>query len=117
MFKKWVLGCALVAVCASVQAEITTRHSYISFETVGAALQGAKADELVRLTGKITSEPTDGFYVLEDQSGSLLVAIPQELRANMTIERDEVYEILGRVSRLPFEGLRVDAETIKEVTK
>ncbi len=35
----------------------------------------------------------------------------------MTIERDEVYEILGRVSRLPFEGLRVDAETIKEVTK
>ena len=117
MFKKWVLGCALVAVCASVQAEITARHSYISFETVGAALQGAKADELGRLTGKITSEPTDGFYVLEDQSGSLLVAIPQELRANMTIERGEVYEILGRVSRLPFEGLRVDAETIKEVTK
>ena len=67
MFKKWVLGCALVVVCASVQAEITARHSY--------------------------------------------------MRANMTIERDEVYEVLGRVSRLPFEGLRVDAETIKEVTK
>lgn len=45
------------------------------------------------------------------------MAIPQEMRAEMTIRRGVTYEVLGRVSRLPFEGLRVDAESIKVVSQ
>ncbi len=113
MWKSLIFGCALLALGGVAQAEMTARHNFVAFETVESALEGAKADELVRLTGHIVSEPSDGVYVFEDASGRLFMAIPQEMRAEMTIRRGVTYEVLGRVSRLPFEGLRVDAESIK----
>lgn len=117
MWKSLIFGCALLALGGVAQAEMTARHNFVAFETVESALEGAKADELVRLTGHIVSEPSDGVYVFEDSSGRLFMAIPQEMRPEMTIRRGVTYEVLGRVSRLPFEGLRVDAESIKVVSQ
>ena len=61
MWKSLIFGCALLALGGVAQAEMTARHNFVAFETVESALEGAKADELVRLTGHIVSEPSLNF--------------------------------------------------------
>ena len=74
------------------------------------------ADELVYFRGHITAEPEDGVYVFEDGTGNVRVEIPNEARTGVTLRRDVRYEVFGRALRLPFEELRVQAETLTPIS-
>ena len=76
----------------------------------------ARADELVYFRGHITAEPEDGVYVFEDGTGNVRVEIPNEARTGVTLRRDVRYEVFGRALRLPFEELRVQAETLTPIS-
>ena len=84
--------------------------------TVAAAQKNARADELVYFRGHITAEPEDGVYVFEDGTGNVRVEIPNEARTGVTLRRDVRYEVFGRALRLPFEELRVQAETLTPIS-
>ena len=81
-----------------------------------AAQKHARADELVYFRGHITAEPEDGVYVFEDGTGNVRVEIPNEARTGVTLRRDVRYEVFGRALRLPFEELRVQAETLTPIS-
>ena len=107
MFKSCLAGLALALALGGAQAEVTARHAYVSFDTV---------DELVYFRGHITAEPEDGVYVFEDGTGNVRVEIPNEARTGVTLRRDVRYEVFGRALRLPFEELRVQAETLTPIS-
>ena len=109
-------GLALALALGGAQAEVTARHAYVSFDTVAAAQKNARADELVYFRGHITAEPEDGVYVFEDGTGNVRVEIPNEARTGVTLRRDVRYEVFGRALRLPFEELRVQAETLTPIS-
>ena len=117
MFKSCLAGLALALALGGAQAEVTARHAYVSFDTVAAAQKNARADELVYFRGHITAEPEDGVYVFEDGTGNVRVEIPNEARTGVTLRRDVRYEVFGRALRLPFEELRVQAETLTPIGK
>ena len=77
---------------------------------------GRGHDELVYFRGHITAEPEDGVYVFEDGTGNVRVEIPNEARTGVTLRRDVRYEVFGRALRLPFEELRVQAETLTPIS-
>ena len=108
MFKSCLAGLALALALGGAQAEVTARHAYVSFD--------ARADELVYFRGHITAEPEDGVYVFEDGTGNVRVEIPNEARTGVTLRRDVRYEVFGRALRLPFEELRVQAETLTPIS-
>ena len=116
MFKSCLAGLALALALGGAQAEGTARHAYVSFDTVAAAQKNARADELVYFRGHITAEPEDGVYVFEDGTGNVRVEIPNEARTGVTLRRDVRYEVFGRALRLPFEELRVQAETLTPIS-
>lgn len=116
MFKSCLAGLALALALGGAQAEVTARHAYVSFDTVAAAQKNARADELVYFRGHITAEPEDGVYVFEDGTGNVRVEIPNEARTGVTLRRDVRYEVFGRALRLPFEELRVQAETLTPIS-
>ena len=116
LFKSCLAGLALALALGGAQAEVTARHAYVSFDTVAAAQKNARADELVYFRGHITAEPEDGVYVFEDGTGNVRVEIPNEARTGVTLRRDVRYEVFGRALRLPFEELRVQAETLTPIS-
>ena len=116
MFKSCLAGLALALALGGAQAEVTARHAYVSFDTVAAAQKNARADVLVYFRGHITAEPEDGVYVFEDGTGNVRVEIPNEARTGVTLRRDVRYEVFGRALRLPFEELRVQAETLTPIS-
>ena len=90
-------------------------RSFINHASTQAFLW-ARADELVYFRGHITAEPEDGVYVFEDGTGNVRVEIPNEARTGVTLRRDVRYEVFGRALRLPFEELRVQAETLTPIS-
>ena len=88
----------------------------MSFDTVAAAQKNARADELVNFRGRITAEPEDGVYLFEDGTGSVRVEISNEVRGGLTLRRDVRYEVFGRAVRMPFEALRVQAESLTPIS-
>ena len=101
MFKSCLAGLALALALGGAQAAVQ---------------KNARADELVYFRGHITAEPEDGVYVFEDGTGNVRVEIPNEARTGVTLRRDVRYEVFGRALRLPFEELRVQAETLTPIS-
>ncbi len=116
MFKSSLAALVLALALSGAQAEVTARHAYVSFETVAAAQKNARADELVNFRGRITAEPEHGVFLFEDGTGTVRVEISNEVRAGLTLRRDVRYEVFGRAVRLPFEALRVQAESITPIS-
>lgn len=116
MFKSCLAGLALALALGGARAEVTARHAYVSFDTVAAAQKNARADELVNFRGRITAEPEDGVYLFEDGTGSVRVEISNEVRGGITLRRDVRYEVFGRAVRMPFEALRVQAESLTPIS-
>ncbi len=116
MIKSCLAGLVLALALSGAQAEVTARHAFVSFDTVASAQKNARADELVSFRGHITAEPEDGVYIFEDGTGSLRVEIPKEARTGITLRKDVRYEVFGRAVRMPFEDLRVEAETLTPIT-
>ncbi|MDR1976090.1 MAG: NirD/YgiW/YdeI family stress tolerance protein [Campylobacteraceae bacterium] len=103
----------LTFVCMALNAQVGYTGPGPEIITVEAAKK-LRDDSPVALRGKIEKSLGDENYLFSDDSGSIIVEIDDRLWAGISVNQNDVVEIVGEVDK-GFTKIEVEASSIKKL--